>query len=111
VSFATVYSTVISGTCTVCHSAATMAGQLDMSTEATAFGNLTTGTSSATLETGCSEHYVNAGVATTSLLYQKVMGGASLRAACGMRMPRGGAMLSATDITLIENWINDGALP
>jgi hypothetical protein len=108
VSFATVYSMVINNTCTGCHSAALMRGGLNMSTEAAAFTNLTTGTST---EAGCGEHYVTAGTATTSLLYQKLMGGASLIAACGMRMPFGEAMLSATDITLVEDWINDGAKP
>jgi hypothetical protein len=41
--------------------------------------------------------------ASNSVLYRKVSG-----TTCGQQMPQGGA-LSATDITLIRNWINQGA--
>jgi hypothetical protein len=41
--------------------------------------------------------------ASNSVLYRKVSG-----TTCGQQMTQGGA-LSATDITLIRNWINQGA--
>jgi hypothetical protein len=95
---------IISANCTAHHSGATPSGGLDMSTEAKAFTNLTTGTST---EAGCTEKYVGA-TATASLLYQKVSG-TGIPAACGAQMPKGMTALSAADVTIIENWINGGA--
>jgi hypothetical protein len=109
VSFATVYSTAIMGTCTECHKAgATAAGGLDMSTEATAFTNLTTGAPAGADKACTTTKYVVAGSAATSLLYQKVSG-TGLPATCGAKMPKGVANYPAADVTLIENWINGGA--
>jgi hypothetical protein len=82
-----------------------------MSTEAKAFTNLTTGTSSATIEVGCNEHYVVSGNATKSLLYEKVVGPPTLPTACGVQMPKSLGALSSTDVALIAAWINDGASP
>jgi hypothetical protein len=79
-----------------------------MSTETMAYTNLTTGTS---VETGCGEQYVVAGDPASSLLYQKVLGGSSLPAACGDRMPDDEAALKASDVTLIQEWIQGGAHP
>jgi hypothetical protein len=64
VSFMTEVYPIISANCTAHHSGATPSGGLDMSTEAKAFTNLTTGTST---EAGCTEKYVGA-TATASLL-------------------------------------------
>jgi cellulose 1,4-beta-cellobiosidase len=111
VSFATVYAMVLQGNCATHHSGATPSGGLDLSTEATAYTNLTMGSSSATYEVGCNEKYVVAKSPTTSLLYQKVAGGASLPAKCGAQMPKGGTALIAADVTLIEDWIQGGAAP
>ena len=111
ISFKTVYSTVIQGSCTSHHSGTNPSGGLDMSTEAKAFTNLTTGTSSATAEVGCNEHYVVSANAAKSLLYEKVVGPPTLPTACGVQMPKGEAALSSTDVALIEDWINDGAAP
>jgi hypothetical protein len=106
-SFATVYSTVMQGTCTGHHAGADPSGGLDMSTEMKAFTNLTGGTSA---ESGCGEHYVVPCNATGSLLYQKVSG-TGIGASCGQRMPLGGPYLDATMITMIQSWINQGAAP
>jgi hypothetical protein len=82
-----------------------------MSSEATAYKNLTTGSSSATYEPGCNEKFVVSGNAASSLLYQKVAGGTALPAKCGAQMPKGGTPLSAADVTLIQDWIARGAAP
>jgi hypothetical protein len=42
----------------------------------------------------------------TSLLYNKVNGTQD----CGVRMPKGGAALSAANIATIKDWIDQGAL-
>jgi hypothetical protein len=104
-SFATIYTSIISTNCTTHHSGSNASGGLDMSSQTKAFTNLTTGTSS---ESGCSEHYVVPCNATSSLLYQKVSG-MSIPSACGARMPEGGPYLSSTNITAIQDWINQGA--
>jgi hypothetical protein len=68
--------------------------------------------SNATDEVGCNESYVTKGDAMTSLLYQKVAGGALLPAACGSQMPKNGPpYLTTAQQTMIEDWINDGAMP
>ena len=82
-----------------------------MSSETTAYTNLTTGSSNASDEPGCSEKYVVSLNAAGSLLYQKVAGGGALPTACGAQMPKGGPTLSSTDVVLIEDWINGGAGP
>jgi hypothetical protein len=110
VSFATVYSTAIMGTCTECHKAgATAAGGLDMSTEAAAFTNLTTGAPSGADKACATTAYVVKGSAATSLLYQKVSGTGLPATGCGVKMPKGVANYAAANVTLIENWINGGA--
>jgi hypothetical protein len=110
VSFATVYSTIIMATpCNGCHSAATKAGGLDMSTQTTAYTNLTTGTST---EPNCgAKAYVVKANAAGSLLYQKVVG-TTIPTGCGTQMPKNGPpFLTTTQTNLIQSWINDGALP
>ncbi|MCL2449340.1 MAG: hypothetical protein FWD17_10355 [Polyangiaceae bacterium] len=78
-----------------------------MSTEATAYANLTTGT---TVEAACNgEHYVVPCDPTNSLLYQKV--NASFPTGCGGRMPRGENALDASAIGMIHDWILQGAAP
>jgi hypothetical protein len=49
---------------------------------------------------------VVAGSSATSLLYLKVAGNPP----CGSRMPRGRTPLSAANIALIKNWIDQGAM-
>jgi hypothetical protein len=111
ISFATVYSTIISPKCLTCHGA-TAKGGLNMATEMTAYNTLKMGTSSATDEVGCNESYVTPGDAMTSLLYQKVAGAPLLTAACGSQMPKNGPpYLTTAQQTMIEDWINDGAMP
>jgi hypothetical protein len=97
------------GTCTDHHAGANPSGGLDLSSASAAFHNLTSGSST---ETGCNEQYVVSGDPNSSLLYQKVVGGASLQSACGAQMPAGGAApLGATDVMTIQSWIQGGAAP
>jgi hypothetical protein len=98
---------ILKASCTGCHGATNPTGSLDLSSETTAYTNLTTESSA---ETGCTEKYVVSGNASTSLLYQKVTG-TSLPTKCGVKMPKGETALSAANITIIENWIKDGAAP
>jgi hypothetical protein len=100
---------IISASCSAkCHTATTLSGGLNMSTEAEAFTNLTMGTST---EAGCGEMYVVANNASKSLFYQKVVGGATLPTTCGVKMPKTGTALTAAQQTTIEDWINGGANP
>jgi hypothetical protein len=95
--------------CTDHHAGASPSGGLDLSSESTAFHNLTSGSSA---ESGCNEPYVVSGDPNSSLLFQKVVGGASLPSACGAQMPAGGAPpLGSTDVMTIQSWIQGGAAP
>jgi hypothetical protein len=109
VSFAaSVYPNILMSNCTNHHAGANPSGGLDLSSESTAFQNLTTGSST---ETGCNEQYVVSGDPNSSLLYQKIVGGASLQSACGVQMPAGAAPLGPTDVMTIQSWIQGGAAP
>jgi len=105
-SFTNVYTTIINGTCTGCHSAAGHAGGLDMSTQATAYTNLVNVKAAGGSCGPTGETRVVPNSSATSLLFNKVNGTQD----CGARMPRGQPALSADKITLIKNWIDTGAL-
>lgn len=111
IGFAKAVYPIIQSNCTDHHAGNSPSGGLDLSSESTAFQNLTTGSSSAQYEPGCNEHYVVSGNAGSSLLYQKVVGGNSLPSACGAQMPKGGTPLSAGDVAIIQDWIQGGAAP
>ncbi|MDP9149433.1 MAG: hypothetical protein M3O36_05775 [Myxococcota bacterium] len=106
--FTAVYA-IITTSCLPCHATGGGAtgGMLDMSTQATAYTNLVgkTAAGSACAATGGTR--VVPGMATASLLYNKV---SVATPRCGMRMPRGAAPLPAADVMLIRSWINAGAL-
>jgi hypothetical protein len=96
---------VLSPNCTSHHAGNTPSGGLDMSTQAKAWTNLVG--ASATTVTGCTGERVMANNAAMSVLYQVV----SEATPCGgSQMPKGGTPLSAADQTMIEDWINGGAL-
>ena len=101
------YPNVIQGNCTSCHAGGNPSGGLNLSSESTAYTNLTTGMST---ENGCTESFVVANNTGSSLLYQKVTGN-SIPGACGERMPAGGSPLSQQNITIIQDWIQGGAAP
>jgi hypothetical protein len=54
-----------------------------------------------------SETRVAAGNASQSLLFQKV---SEATPPCGSQMPLGAPPLSSAQMTLVEDWINEGAL-
>ncbi len=100
VTFSEVYSKVLSS-CTSCH--AGFIGQidgLDMSTQATAYKNLV-----GVKGSRCSGTLVVPKDAATSVLYQKVT-----NPSCGSLMPQNAPPLDATQIELLKNWIDEGAL-
>jgi hypothetical protein len=100
VTFTEVYAKVLRP-CTNCH--AGFIGQfdgLDMSTQATAYTNLVRVSASR-----CSGTLVVPKSAASSVLYQKIT-----RPSCGSLMPQNAPPLSATDVDLVKNWIDEGAL-
>lgn len=103
--FTEIYTDVIAVRCGPCHTtAATRGGMLDLSTQALAHAGLSGVT--ATCGAGANTRVVP-GDASRSLLWRKVAG-VDL---CGSRMPRGMvAPLDAAQITMIERWIQAGAL-
>lgn len=103
ISFSTVYSTVIAGSCTGCHGGS---GGLDMSTETLALQNLFQ------RESLCGMGGVIRVVPfepENSFLWQKV--GPGITASCGMKMPFGSQGLTGDAAQLVHDWIADGALP
>jgi hypothetical protein len=107
-SFASVYSTVIMPNCG-CHTTAggegITSGKLDMTSESTAYTNLVNVAGMGSACNGMGTRVVP-NSASTSILYEKV-NPSSTR--CGSQMPLGGSSLSASDVSLIEAWINSGA--
>ena len=100
VTFTEVYGKVLTS-CTSCH--AGFIGQidgLDMSTQATAYKNLV-GVSASR----CSGTLVVPKDAATSVLYQKVTS-----PPCGSLMPQNAPPLTSTQVDLLKNWIDEGAL-
>jgi len=110
--FGPVYATVIGPRCLPCHATDVGAidGQLDMSTEQQAYANLVgvmaAGASCAML--GFTR--VVAGSAQASLLFGKVDFPLTMTGPpCGDTMPDDGTTLTQTEVTVIQNWIDDGA--
>lgn len=103
-SFTEVYTSIVQVRCTPCHITATpRSGGLDMSTEAAAYASLIGVT--ATCGGGINTRVLPRD-SVHSLLWRKVAG-VDL---CGARMPRLLTPLDDAQITLIERWINGGAL-
>ena len=100
VTFTEAYSKVLAS-CTSCH--AGFIGQidgLDMSTQATAYKNLV-----GVRASRCGGTLVVPKNAAGSVLYQKVTS-----PPCGSLMPQNAPPLSATQIGLLKDWIDEGAL-
>jgi hypothetical protein len=101
VTFAQVHQQVIQPGCG-CHVAG--AGGLVLSTLASSYTALTTGSS----RTCGDRPYVLVGQPDQSYLVEKLE---AMRPACGTRMPRGGSALSAASLQLVRDWILGGANP
>lgn len=112
VTFTTVYSDILSGSCTPCHAPGGVgdsAGKLDMSTKALAYTNLQKSAAGAVcVASGLT--LVVPGDAAMSLLVEKV----ESNPPCGVRMPYDCGTttpcLSTAQVQQIVDWINDGAM-
>lgn len=106
--FSDVYAKVIGVSCVGCHGPTHVTG-LDMKTKAAAYSHLV-GVKAGTGGAGsCNDGLrtrVVPGDANASLLYRKL----AHTNDCGSGMPLGGAKLSKTKLTLVQGWINAGAL-
>jgi len=107
--FTQVYADIINGPpgCNGCHSpAGGPTGNLDMSSQATAYKNLVGNppTSAPLCASETSLKLVDPGVACNSLIYLKVT-----MPPCGAQMPFGGTPLTPAQYSLIGRWINAGA--
>jgi mono/diheme cytochrome c family protein len=122
--FTNVYANIIGARCASCHrpnaTTGLSAGNLDMSTQATAHANLVgvaaAGTGAGTSGITCVSAMLTrviAGNAADSLLYNKVASKlAGIPAPCGspMPLPGGAAALTQAQVDLIAAWIGGGAL-
>jgi hypothetical protein len=108
-SWTTVYTEVITPRCLPCHADATQIGitlgQLDMSSQATAFNNLV---NKAATGPACSSAGIRVvpGSPDTSVLYLKV--DPEEPTPCGAKMPFTGT-ISEEEVEMIEAWIEGGA--
>jgi cytochrome c553 len=110
VTFTTVYSGILVGSCVTCHSpggVGNSAGALNMSSQTLAYTNLQ-GSAAGSSCKGSGLKRVVPGDAAMSLLVQKVE---SATPPCGTEMPDacGNSCLSAAQVQEIEDWINEGA--
>jgi hypothetical protein len=106
VTFTEVYDTVLQPTCSSHHAAGQPDSFLDMSTKSAAYASLVGVKASGPACGTSGETRVVAGNASDSLLFQKV---SMSKPPCGAQMPFGATPISASEQTLIEDWINAGA--
>jgi hypothetical protein len=92
VSYADDVRPILQANCVSCHSPGSFSGELDLSSHA------------ALMQGGRSGDVVVAGSSSTSLLVDKISSNA-----VGFRMPPFDPGLTQSDISIIEEWINDGA--
>jgi hypothetical protein len=101
--FTTIYTSILAMRCGPCHTGGGMPqGDLDMSTQATAYGELV----GVAALCGIGNTLVIPRDATRSLLWRKV----AAVDLCGDVMPRMSSRLTTAQIRQIEQWINAGAL-
>jgi len=105
--FAEVYSTILQPTCSVCHTPGGIGSFQDFSSQSSAYTALVGVKASGPSCGSSGETRVVAGNASQSLLFQKV---SEANPPCGAPMPLGGPPLSSAQTTLVEDWINAGAL-
>jgi hypothetical protein len=105
--FTDVYTAILRPTCSSCHTPGGEGSFQDFSSQARAYAALV-GVKASGPSCGTSgETRVVPGNASQSLIFQKVT---ESTPPCGSQMPLGGPPLSGAQTTLIEDWINAGAL-
>jgi hypothetical protein len=107
VTFTELYVTILQPTCSECHKPGGIGAFQDFSSHASAYTALVGVKASGPSCGSSGETRVVAGNASQSLLFQKV---SEANPPCGSQMPLGGPPLSSAQMTLIEEWINAGAL-
>lgn len=105
--FTEVYTAILQPTCSECHTPGGEGFFQDFSAQSKAYAALV-GVKASGPSCGTSgETRVVAGSASQSLIFQKV---SQSTPPCGSQMPLEGPPLSSAQMTLIEEWINAGAL-
>ena len=104
VSFARDIQPIFNDKCVSCHNLNTFAGGLNLS-EGVAYKSLVNAKSDQS-----TRYYVSPGSPDNSYLVNKLLGTQSNVGGLGARMPLGGPVLPDSQITLIRQWINQGAL-
>jgi hypothetical protein len=105
--FTEIYVTILQPTCSVCHKPGGIGAFQDFSSQSSAYTALVGVKASGPSCGSSDETRVVAENASQSLLFQKV---SEANPPCGSQMPLGGPPLSSAQMTLIEDWINAGAL-
>lgn len=105
--FTEIYVTILQPTCSVCHKPEGIGAFQDFSSQSSAYAALVGVKASGPSCGSSGETRVVAGNASKSLVFQKV---SEANPPCGSQMPFGEPPLSSTQMTLIEEWINAGAL-
>lgn len=104
--FAEVYATVLEPVCKTCHQPSGLAPFQDLSTQSNAYPALVGMKASGPSCGASGETRVVAADASQSLLFQKI---SQTSPPCGSQMPLGGPPLPQAQVSLVEDWINDGA--
>lgn len=105
--FTEIYATILKPTCSECHRPDGIGSFQDFSSQSSAYTALV-GVKASGPSCGTSgKTRVVAGNASQSLLFQKV---SEANPPCGSQMPLGGPPIASAQMTLVENWINAGAL-
>jgi hypothetical protein len=105
--FTEVYAAILQPTCSECHRPGGIGSFQDFSSQPVAYTALVGMKASGPSCGSSGETRVVAGNASQSLLFQKV---SEANPPCGAQMPLGGPSLSSAQVTLVEDWINAGAL-
>src|ERR1019366_4155144 len=102
--FTQVFNSILGPACSSCHGIA--APMMSFNVKATAYTDLVGVVAQGSGCGSSGETRGGAGSSATSLLYMKVAGTQT----CGVRMPQNRTPLSAANIALIKNWIDQGAM-
>jgi hypothetical protein len=105
--FTEVYTAILQPTCSPCHHPGGEGSFQDFSSQSSAYAALVGVKASGPSCGSSGDTRVVPGNASQSLLFEKV---SDATPPCGSQMPLGGPPLSSAQVTLIEDWINAGAL-